>query len=159
VQTSLTKLAWKTAALTEDDALPPTPAQPVTRVDDIWVMGPHRVACGDATETEPVNRLIRGEKADMVFIDPPYNINYDGRGSVGESWHKAAHGHRAKKQARSILNDHMTDEQFLECCTALFANLRRSVKDSAGVYVCCSDKAMLQFRQAFEQAGCIGPAP
>jgi hypothetical protein len=47
VQTSLTKLAWKTAALTEDDALPSTPAQPVTRVDDIWVMGPHRVTCGD----------------------------------------------------------------------------------------------------------------
>jgi hypothetical protein len=62
VQTSLTKLAWKTAALTEEDALPPAPAQPVTRVDDIWVMGPHRVACGDATETEPVDRLMRGEK-------------------------------------------------------------------------------------------------
>jgi ParB-like chromosome segregation protein Spo0J len=54
VQTSLTKLAWKTAALTEDDALPPTPAQPVTRVGDVWVMGPHRAACGDATQTEPV---------------------------------------------------------------------------------------------------------
>ena len=72
VQTSLTKLAWRTAALTEEDALPPTPAQPVSRVGDIWVMGPHRVACGDATETEPVDRLMRGEKADMVFMDPPF---------------------------------------------------------------------------------------
>ena len=153
VQTSLTKLAWKTAALTEDDALPPTPAQPVTRVGDVWVMGPHRAACGDATRTEPVDCLMRGEKADMVFIDPPYNINYDGRGSVGESWLKGARGKRAKKQARSILNDHLSDEQFLEFCSALFANLRRSVKDGAGLYVCCSDKAMLQFRQAFEQAG------
>jgi DNA modification methylase len=153
IQTSLTELAWRTAALTEEDALPPTPVQPVSCVGDIWVMGPHRVACGDATETEPVDRLMRGEKADMVFMDPPYNLNFNGRGSVGESWLKNARGPRTKKLARSILNDHMTDEEFLVFCTKLFSNMRRSVKDSAPVYICCSDKAMLQFRQAFEQAG------
>jgi DNA modification methylase len=72
---------------------------------------------------------------------------------VGESWLKAVPGRRSKKQARSMLNDHMSDEQFLGFCSALFANLRRSMKDSAALYVCCSDKAMLQFRHAFEQAG------
>jgi DNA modification methylase len=153
VQTSLTKLAWKNAALIEDDAVPPVPTLPVSRVGDVWLLGPHRVACGDAIDTDPVDRLMLGEKADMVFTDPPYNINYDGRGSVGASWLRASPGTRSKKQARSMLNDHMSDEQFLIFCGGLFANLRRAVKDSAPLYVCCSDKAMLQFREAFEQAG------
>ena len=153
VKTSLTKLAWKNAALIEDDEVPPIPTLPVSRVGDIWLLGTHRVACGDATQADPVDRLMLGEKADMVFTDPPYNINYDGPGSVGESWQKASPGRRSKKEPRSMLNDHMSDEQFLKFSVALFANLRRSVKDTAALYVCCSDKAMLQFRQAFEQVG------
>jgi DNA modification methylase len=155
VQAGLAHLEWKTAARTEEDAVPPVPVCPVTRPGDVWVLGRHRVLCGDATEVEAVDRLMQGRKADLVFLDPPYNINYDGRGSVGESWLRSrkAKSKRVKKQTRTMLNDHLTDEQFLDFCRRLFGSLRRSVKQSAGIYVCCSDKAMLQFRQAFQQAG------
>ena len=143
------------SGLTDEDETPEPLAQPVTRVGDIWVMGPHRVAAGDATETEPVDGLMQGELADMVFIDPTYNVNYDGQNSVGASWQSARAGKRQRKKRpmRPMLNDHMPDDQFLQFCIALFSNVRRSIKDHAGVYVCCSDKAMPQFRQAFEQAG------
>jgi DNA modification methylase len=149
----LAKQDWKSAALTEADDAPPEPAYPVSRIGDVWSMGRHRLLCGDATLKESVERLMQGELADMAFTDPPYNINYDGQGSVGESWLRSTKGRRVKKQVRTMLNDHLSDEQFLEFCRALFGNLRRAVRDTAPVYVCCSDRAMPQFRQAFADAG------
>ena len=89
VQTCIAQLEWKTAARTEEDAVPPVPPLPVTRPGDLWVLGRHRVSCADASDLEAVDRLMQGRKADLVFIDPPYNVNYDGRGSVGESWTRA----------------------------------------------------------------------
>jgi DNA modification methylase len=153
VQDFLSSLDAQPLALTDEDALPPVPPQPLSQIGDVWLMGPHRVVCGDATQSQAMQLLMRGEKAGLVFTDPPYNINYDGRGSVGQSWAGAGKGRRSKKQARSMLNDHMSDQDFLQFCRGLFESLRRAVKDSAGLYICCSDKAMPQFRQAFQEAG------
>jgi DNA modification methylase len=139
--------------LADEDEVPITPAQPVSRSGDLWVLGPHRLLCGDATDPDMIDSLMQSEKAGMVFTDPPYNVNYDGPGSVGESWAHDGKGSRVKKQVRSMLNDHMSDEDFLKFCRGLFDGMRRCVQDDAAVYVCCSDKAMPQFRQAFEQAG------
>lgn len=149
----LAKQAWKTAPLTEPDEAPFPPTFAASQVGDLWIMGRHRFICGDSTSSESVERLIDGGLADMAFTDPPYNINYDGQGSAGESWLRADKGRHVKKQARTMLNDNMPDEQFLEFCRALFGNLRRAVKNTAPVYVCCSDRAMPQFRQAFTDAG------
>ena len=146
IETCLAKQQWRSACLTDEDAFPPPPPLPVTRTDDVWILGRHRVSCGDATQMDAVDRLMQGEKADLTFMDPPYNVNFDGRGSAGASWGR-------KKPARIILNDHLSDEEFLNFCRALFGSLRRAVKQSAAVYVCCSDKAMPQFRQAFSDAG------
>jgi DNA modification methylase len=153
IASCLAKQDWKNAALTDADDAPPQPAYPVSRIGDVWVMGRHRLLCGDATLKESVERLMQGELADAAFSDPPYNINYDGAGSAGESWLRATKGRRVKKQVRTMLNDNLSDEQFLEFCRALFTNLRRAVKNTAPVYVCCSDRAMPQFRQAFAEAG------
>jgi DNA modification methylase len=67
---------------------------------------------------------MQGRKADLVFMDPPYNVNYDGRGSVGESWlqGRRAKDQRVKKQTRTMLNDHLPDEQFLDFCGLLFGS-------------------------------------
>jgi DNA modification methylase len=108
--------------------------------------------CGDSTVTASVEHLIPVELADMAFSDLPYNINFNGAGSSGQSRLKGPHGH-AKRPPRTMLNDDMPDEQFLEFCRAVFTNMRRAVKNSAPVYVCCSDRAMVQFRQAFAEAG------
>jgi len=62
--------------LTDDDAVPDTPEEPITKLGDIWQLGKHRLLCGDATKEEDINKLMDGAKADMVFTDPPYGVNY-----------------------------------------------------------------------------------
>ena len=61
---------------TDEDAVPELGETPISRPGDIWIMGKHRVLCGDATVVEGYDRLMQGDAADMVFTDPPYNVNY-----------------------------------------------------------------------------------
>jgi len=61
----------------EDDA-PEPPEEPITKLGDLWILGRHRLLCGDATKKEDVERLMDGKKADMLFTDPPYGVNYTG---------------------------------------------------------------------------------
>lgn len=61
-----------------DDA-PPPPADPITQPGDVWVLGPHRVLCGDATDTTAVTALLAGERADVLWTDPPYGVAYVGK--------------------------------------------------------------------------------
>jgi ParB-like chromosome segregation protein Spo0J len=60
----------------DDDAAPDVPETPVSRPGDVWVLGPHRVLCGDATDADSYTTLLDNELASMVFTDPPYNVNY-----------------------------------------------------------------------------------
>jgi len=62
--------------LTGDDDVPDTPEEPITKLGDIWQLGKHRLLCGDSTKEEDVNKLMDGQKADMVFTDPPYGYEY-----------------------------------------------------------------------------------
>ena len=65
-----------TIGLTDEDAVPEAPAVPVTREGDVWVLGRHRLMCGDSTSIDAVEKLMDGRKADMVFTDPPYGVEY-----------------------------------------------------------------------------------
>jgi len=65
-----------TEGLTDPDAVPDAPAVPVTVLGDVWLLGRHRVMCGDSTSIDAVERLMDGQKADMVFTDPPYGIGF-----------------------------------------------------------------------------------
>jgi DNA modification methylase len=65
--------------LTDEDAVPEVPAIPVTVEGDVWVLGNHRLMCGDSTSIDAVDKLMDGAKADMVFTDPPYNVAFNGR--------------------------------------------------------------------------------
>ena len=60
-----------------EDEVPEVPVDAITKPGDLWILGEHRVLCGDSTSEADVSRLMNGEKADMVFTDPPYGINYD----------------------------------------------------------------------------------
>ena len=62
--------------LTDEDDVPEAPQEPITKLGDVWILGEHRVMCGDSTSKEAVEILMDGEKADMVFTDPPYGIEY-----------------------------------------------------------------------------------
>jgi DNA modification methylase len=71
-------LAEKTEGLTDPDAVPETPANPVTVLGDVWLMGKHRLMCGDSTSIDAVDRLMDGQKAQTFFTDPPYGDNVGG---------------------------------------------------------------------------------
>lgn len=65
--------------LTDEDAVPDVPEDPVSREGDIWVCGNHRVMCGDSTNLDAVSKLLNGNKANLIFTDPPYNVAFNGR--------------------------------------------------------------------------------
>ena len=63
--------------LTDEDAVPEVPEQPITVLGDVWILGKHRLMCGDSTSVDAVDKLMDGQKADMVFTDPPYGMSLD----------------------------------------------------------------------------------
>jgi DNA modification methylase len=68
-----------TDGLTDEDAVPEVPEAPKTVLGDVWVLGNHRLMCGDSTSIDAVDKLMNGAKVDMVFTDPPYNVAFNGR--------------------------------------------------------------------------------
>jgi DNA modification methylase len=81
----------QTEGLTDEDAVPEVPDDPITKLGDVWLCGNHRVMCGDSTSIDAVEKLMSGKKADMVFTDPPYGVNMcrsgkiNGDASMGEA--------------------------------------------------------------------------
>lgn len=122
----------------KDDQVPTTPKVPKSKVGDIYILGNHTLLCGDSTLAENWDTLMGGVKADMVFTDPPYNVNYKGRG---------------EDTSRGILNDHMEASQFTAFLDALFAQAIKHAKDGAGWYVFHSTSTQAQFEDAMKKAG------
>lgn len=90
---ALLKQAEGTEGLTDEDAVPEVPEVPVTVEGDVWILGRHRLMCGDSTSIDAVERLMGGRKADMVFTDPPYGINFaPQRGTHGKILNDALDG-------------------------------------------------------------------
>ena len=115
----------ETEGLTDPDAVPDAPAVPVTVLGDVWLLGRHRLMCGDSTSIDAVERLMDGQKADMVFTDPPYNIDYQGLNDKREK----------------IKNDKMPDDEFVQF-------LGDSLMGCETIYVCCSWQYAHLFKQA-----------
>jgi DNA modification methylase len=84
-----------TDGLTDEDAVPDVPEEPKTKLGDIYILGNHRLMCGDSTSIDAVDKLMDGNKADMVFTDPPYGVDYDG-------------GHATEKRRTKLDNDDKT---------------------------------------------------
>lgn len=118
-----------------DDAVPETPEEPRSKLGDLYELGQHRVLCGDSTKVEDVELLMDGKKADMVFTDPPYNVNYEGSNGL------------------KIENDNKTDGDFYDFLLAAYSSYALSMKLGAAIYVCHADLEGLNFRKAFKDAG------
>jgi len=110
--------------LTDEDEVPPEPEQATSVLGDIWLLGNHRVMCGDSTSIDAIDELMKNQKADMVFTDPPYNIDYQGI-----------------KDKRKIKNDKMEEDNFVDFLTS-------SLLGCETMYVCCSWQYAHLFRQA-----------
>ena len=122
----------------KDDDVPETPEEPKSKIGDFYELGRHRVLCGDSTSVEAVLRLMGDVKADMVFTDPPYNVNYSGRG---------------ENTSNTILNDKMSDSSFDTFLLEVFKRFAESSKAGAGWYVFHSSSTQHQFQKAIEEAG------
>ena len=109
----------------------------ISNQGDIWLLGRHRLICGDSTKAETYEKLMEGNKANLCVTDPPYNVNYTA-GSENE---------------RKIKNDNMEDKNFYEFLLASFKNIFNSLEDGAAAYIFHADTEGLNFRKAFKDAG------
>ena len=123
----------------DDDEAPEPPDDPVSKPEDLWLLGNHRVLCGNATVLADVERVLDDQLADMCFTDPPYNVDY------GNSARDKMRG-----KGRRILNDNLGEgfERFLyDACV----NILTVIKGAA--YVCMSSSELHTLQRAFRQAG------
>lgn len=111
--------------------------EPITKPGDVWILGKHRLMCGDSAQKEDVMRLMNNQDADMLLTDPPYNVDYVGKTS----------------EALKIKNDNMSDNQFYEFLKKVFENMYSVTKEGASIYVFHADTEGLNFRKAFKDAG------
>jgi DNA modification methylase len=128
------------AGLTEDDAVPEMQGAVVTVPGDLWVLGEHRLFCGDATQIDSIEKVLAGGLADMVFCDPPYNVNY------GATMKDKLRG----KTHRKIANDNLGAdfERFLyDACVNILAVTK------GAVYICMSSSELHTLEKAFREAG------
>ena len=105
-----------------------------TKKGDVWLLGKHRLVCGDSTKADVYETLMQGEKANLVITDPPYNVNYEGT-------------------AGKIKNDNMADEKFYKFLKEAFTNTEAVMADDASIYVFHADTEGLNFRKAFADSG------
>ncbi len=110
------------------------PAVPYTQLGDVYELNGHRLMCGDSTKNEDVKVLMNNEQADMIFTDPPYNVDYEGT-------------------AGKIKNDKMEDNSFYLFLLDAFKNMFESIKTGGAIYVCHADTEGLNFRNAYKTAG------
>ena len=112
--------------LTDEDAVPNVPDEPITKLGDVWLLGKHRVMAGDSTSIDDGEKLMGGLLADLVFTDPPYNVAYSGRGA---------------NNLGTIKNDNMSAEDFEQFCRDVFLTYNAIMKPLACIYVCHPDSA------------------
>ena len=124
---------------TDDDAVPDVADTPVSQPGDVWLLGGHRLLCGDSTVAESYDRVLDGEPVDMVFTDPPYNVNYANSAKD-----------KMRGKDRAILNDNLGDgfyDFLLAALTPTIAHCR------GGIYVAMSSSELDVLQSAFRAAG------
>jgi DNA modification methylase len=123
--------------LTDEDAVPELSETPISAVGDLWILGNHKLLVGDATNSADVARLMAGDAADLIFTDPPYNVDYEGY----------------TEERLKIKGDRMSDAEFKQFLEAAFRTCRAAVKPGASMYLCHSSSWQREFQNALESGG------
>lgn len=123
--------------LTDEDAVPEVPAEPVTVLGDVWVLGKHRLMCGDSTSIESLEKLCNDQLVDMWLTDPPYNVAYEGK----------------TKDALKIQNDSMSDGDFRQFLRDCYVAADAVMKPGSVFYIWHADSEGYNFRGAAMDAG------
>lgn len=148
---SLDAVAVPMEGLTDEDAVPEIPAEPVSVLGDVWLLGTHRVMCGDSTSIDAVEKLMDGQKADMVFTDPPYGMSYGGGRAKGD--HQVATGGRSIKAHGEILGDSLQGGDLRQMVADSIGNAATSAKDGASAYICFTWRTYTEFHTALAGIG------
>lgn len=119
----------------DDCDIDPDEVQPFVQPGDVWMLGNHRMVCGDSTNADDVARLMEDVKANLVITDPPYNVAYE------------------SADGKSIQNDSMADEKFYQFLLAAFRNMASYMAEGGSAYIFHADTEGLNFRRAFKEAG------
>jgi DNA modification methylase len=128
-----------TEGLTDPDAAPAVQENPVTVPGDVWVMGKHRLMCGDSTSTDHLTQLTQGNLVDMWLTDPPYNVAYEG----------------GTKDKLKIKNDEMGDQQFRQFLRDAYVTADAVMKPGAVFYIWFADVETYNFTGAARDAGWV----
>lgn len=111
--------------------------EPITQLGDVWILGRHRLVCGDSTVKADVDKLMAGAKARCIITDPPYNVAYEG----------------GTDDKLKIMNDSMSDAKFREFLTQAFKRMYEAADLGAPIYVFHADSEGANFRTTFKAAG------
>jgi hypothetical protein len=123
--------------LTDEDAVPDLPVNPVSAVGDLWILGSHKLLVGNATLSAEVTRLMANDAADLIFSDPPYNVDYEGY----------------TEDRLKIKGDRMSDSEFKQFLEAALQSSRTAGKPGTSLYVCHSSSRQREVQNALESAG------
>ena len=125
--------------------IPPAPDfenDPKTKIGDIYILGNHRLICGDCTKAEIISRLFGDKQADLILTDPPYNMAYQGSGGTSAE---------VRKKSR-IKNDNMSDEDFEKFLTAVYKSIESVTKNGASFYIFYKELGVGTFITALKNA-------
>ena len=128
-----------TEGLTDEDAVPEPPEEPITKPGDIWILGRHRLMCGDSTSIDHLEKLCNGQQVDMWLTDPPYNVAYEG----------------GTKEKLTIKNDSMDDDQFRQFLRDAYTAADAVMKSGAVFYIWHADLEGYNFRGAAKDCGWV----
>lgn len=123
--------------LTDDDQVPEPPVNPVSKLGDVWLLGEHRLMCGDSTSLNDVATLMAGIEADLLITDPPYNVAYEG----------------CTADALTIMNDNMSNGEFRQFLRDVYASADSVMRPGAAFYIWHADSEGLNFRGAAADVG------
>jgi len=127
----------QTDGLTDDDAVPEIPEEPITKLGDVWILGNHRLMCGDSTSIDAVDTLMDGNKVDLIFTDPPYNVAFNGRSGKHDV----------------IANDNLPEDKFEEFIGEVLQTIK--AVNAKNYYIWCNWKFYATLQRELEYKSCI----
>ena len=139
--------------LVDEDQVPDAPEEPVSVLGDVWKLDQHRLMCGDSTSIDAVDKLMEGQKADMVFTDPPYGMSYGGGRAKGDHALNKQTGGVLIKAHGMIKGDDLQGDDLIQLVRDAIATAISCSKQGAAYYVCFTWRTYSEFEQAIELGG------
>lgn len=137
-----------------EDEPPAPPINPKSKQGDVYQLGKHRLMCGDSTKAEDVEKLMNGEKADMVVTDPPYNVSYEElSGNISEYEQRKKKHRSLTRTYNKIENDKMNKSQFREFLCSAYTQMKASLKKGGAFYIWYANRESENFYGALHDVG------